>query len=371
MAGTVDVEHEGLFLKHVLEDSSYPEIATIIKQAFDSVIPRKAIDFRTNVGRVIQQCLSMHGVPMFRTKYAGEPFGAGLPEGGFALMVCYGSHDGKLKGVWFKNISGEDIGLLRKYGKYALLHITGQAMVSEAVDGLDFYVDGKPVSFEEFEREWKKEFPRYDVGLPVPTQPGYYKKAHTFTITKKRTPTPPEASLRNCKRSAEDIGLKQINELRFFVNGKEVLYEEFEKEWVKEFSEPVPKEPLRKTGKKHVFIITWHGAGPTELQQSLKSIEEKLKEALADEDRKAIPFYHALIHRIEEARNLIPGRTQHEKEKDRYLYAMLYQVKSILTDEQKHSDKIVNMIAAIRELERVLGIERAGKQHVLRPLEMI
>ena len=130
MAGTIDVEHDGLFLKHVLEDRGYPEIATIIKRAFDSVIPRKAIDFRTNVGRVIQQCLNMHGVPMMRTKYAGEPFGAGLPGGAFVLMVCYGSHDGKLKGVWFKGVPPEDLDMLaaKKDGYMLMLRKYGQTM---------------------------------------------------------------------------------------------------------------------------------------------------------------------------------------------------------------------------------------------------
>lgn len=188
MAGTVDVEHDGFFLKHVLEDTGYPEIATIIKRAFDTVIPRKAIDFRTNVGRVIQQCLSMHGVPMFRTKYAGEPFGAGLPGGAFVLMVCYGSHDGKLKGVWFKGVPPEDLDMLaakkdgymlmlRKYGHGAAAY-TGQ-IVSEAVSELRYAVDGEYVAYEEFEKAWLREFPR----IQVPSEPGYFRGGiHTFTI---------------------------------------------------------------------------------------------------------------------------------------------------------------------------------------------
>lgn len=124
MAGTVDVEGDAFFLKSVLEDAGYPEIAQLIKKAFDTVIPRKAIDFRTNIAKIINQCLAMHGVPMFRTTYAKQPFPMHS-----VLMVCYGSHDGKMRGVWFKETPTEDMDLLkahdgymhmlRKYGKGA------------------------------------------------------------------------------------------------------------------------------------------------------------------------------------------------------------------------------------------------------------
>lgn len=307
MARQVDVEHDGLYLRHLLHDTGYPDIAGLIKKALDSVIPRKAIDFRTNVATVINQCMQSGGVPMFRTRYAKEPFPMNS-----VLMVCY---MGRLKGVWLKDAPPEDIEKLRAKadGYMLMLRKYGQQPVGAVSIG----------------------------------------NAAAYT--------------------GQAIVSEPINELRFFLNGSEVVYEDFEKEWIKEFTEPVPDKPVQKAGKKHVFMIALHGAGkPTELQQSLKEIEEKLMEARLDEGSKAVPFYHALVHRIEEARKLIPGRTPQELEKDRYLYAVLQGVKAILIEEQKHSEKTANMINAVRELERVLELERTtGRHQALRPLERV
>ncbi len=263
MAEQVDIEHDGLFLKHVLEDTGYPEIATIIKRAFDTVIPRKAIDFRTNVGRVIQQCLSMHGVPMFRTKYAGEPFGAGLSGGAFVLMVCYGSHDGKLKGIWFKGVPPEDMDLLaaKKDGYMLMLREYGKM---QAYPGATAYTGQATVS------------------------------------------------------------------------------------------EPVDV--------------------PAALEDSLKAIEEKLKDALADEE-KAAPFYGSLKTDIRSARELNPRHmppSQIERETDRYLFSMQEGIGDIGLQEGKHKERITNMLKAIQELRRTLELERTtGKSQVLLPLERV
>lgn len=248
MAGTIDVENDGEFLRHIVEDKGYPAMASFIKRAFDTVIPRKAIDFRTNVGRVIQQCLSMHGVPMFKTKYAGEPFRAGLPNGGaFALMICYGSHNGKLRGVWFKGVPPEDLDLLaaKKDGYMLMLR-------------------------------------KYLVVAPV----GIGGRIGTIT----------------------------------FPAGQAIV------------SEPIDV--------------------PTEFEDSLKSIEEKLKDALADEE-KAVPFYRGLLNDIENTRALNPMHTppsQTERETDRYLFSMREGIVNIGDQEAKHKERIANMIKAIREL---------------------
>lgn len=104
----VDVEQDRFFLKSVLEDTvPKSEVAIMIKHAFDSVIPRKAIDFKTNVAKVIQQCINMNGIPMFREKYASQPFPMGA-----VLMVCYGSHDGKMRGVWLKDTPQECLNII-------------------------------------------------------------------------------------------------------------------------------------------------------------------------------------------------------------------------------------------------------------------
>ena len=244
MAGTIDIENDGEFLRNVIEDKGYPNIAAFIKHAFDTVIPQKAIDFRTNVGGVIQKCLSTHGVPQFRTKYAGEPFPMSS-----ALMVCYGSHNGRLRGVWFKNIPQEDLNILRSKDGYS-------AMLMKYGHGVTGYNTGQA----------------------------------------------------------------------------------------------------------------------TELEESLKAIEEKLKEALADEE-KAVPFYRGLLNDIKNTWALNPMHTppsQIERETDRYLFSMREGIGGIGTQELKHKERIVNMLKAIRELRKTLELQRTtGKPQVLRPLERV
>ncbi len=104
MSDQIDIETDQYFLHNVVNDTGSQYIASIIKQRFDNIIAYKAIDFKSNVFRIINECLQKHGIPMFRTKYAGQPF-----PGNSALMVCYGSHDGRMRGVWFKDIPEEDL----------------------------------------------------------------------------------------------------------------------------------------------------------------------------------------------------------------------------------------------------------------------
>lgn len=212
MAGTIDVEHDGEFLRHVMEDTGYPHISAFIKRAFDSVIPQKAIDFRTNVCRVIQDCLYHHGTPQFRTKYAGEPLGAGLPDGAFALMICFGSHNGKFRGVWFKKIPQEDLEILRSRDgypamlrKYGSSYHTGSEV--KAPSKLEYFMDGQPVTIESFKREWAREFP----SSPIPTAPAYRTgRYHIFTVTVEfkslpgREETALEASLRVIEETLQE-----------------------------------------------------------------------------------------------------------------------------------------------------------------------
>lgn len=317
MAG--NVLHDDLYIGHLLKGTGYPEMGELIKRVFDNVIPQKAIDFRTNVARIINQCLQMHGVPMFRTRYAKEPFPMSA-----ILLVCYASHNGKLKGVWLKDTPAEDIEILRskgggymtmlrKYGQYAGpapvgtvtiggARFTGQAIVSEAVDQLQYFVNGVQAQYEEFEKAWLREFTQ-----SVPSKPGYFKgKVDIFTIT-------------------------------------------------------VPFKP-------------WPEKEKTALEKSLEAIEAKLKDALADEE-KAVPFYELLRKDIENARELHPMprfQSQNEREMDRYLYSMMEGIGDIGSQEAKHKERITNMIKAIQELRKTLELERTtGKPQVLRPLERV
>lgn len=310
MAGNID---DDLYIKHLLQGTGYPEIGEIIKRVFDTVIPRKAIDFRTNVARIINQCLQMHGVPMFRTRYAKESF----PMNSI-LLVCYASHNGKLHGVWLKDTPAEDIEMLRskgngymtmlrKYGQYAGpghvgtvtiggARFTGQAIVSEAVDQLQYFVNGVQAQYEEFEKAWLKEFPTQ---FP-PTKPGYFMgKVDIFTIT-------------------------------------------------------VPFEP-------------WPKRDIPAFEKDLEAIETKLKDALADEE-KAVPFYQGLKNDIERIMTLIPK----DMTKESTLFSMQLVVDGIMRDEGRHRDSITKMIPVIKELRKTLELERyTGKRQVQRPLERV
>ena len=298
MAGNID---DDLYIRHLLQGTSYPEIGEIIKRVFDNVIPRKAIDFRTNVARITNQCLQMHGVPMFRTRYAKEPFPMSA-----ILLICYASHNGKLKGVWLKDTPAEDIEMLRskgngymlmlrKYGRYAAAgpasvgtvtiggaRFTGQAIVSEAVDQLQYFVNGVRAQYEEFEKAWLREFPAQS----VPSKPGYFRgTVDIFTIT-------------------------------------------------------VPFEP-------------WPERDIPALEKSLEAIEVKLKDALADEE-KAVPFYQGLKNDIERIITLIPK----DMTKENTLFSMQLVVDGIIRDEGRHRDSISKMIPVIKELRKTLELER-------------
>lgn len=107
MSDQMDFENDQYFLQHVVNDTRSDYIASIIKQRFDTIIAYKAIDFKSNVIKILNECQSKHGIPMFRTRYANQPF-----RGNSVLMVCYGSHDGRMKGVWFKDVPDDDLKLL-------------------------------------------------------------------------------------------------------------------------------------------------------------------------------------------------------------------------------------------------------------------
>lgn len=311
MAGNID---DDLYIRHLLQGTGYPEIGKIIKQVFDNVIPQKAIDFRTNVARIISQCLQMHGVPMFRTRYAKEPFPMSA-----ILLICYASHNGKLRGVWLKDTPAEDIAMLRskgdgymtmlrKYGQYAGpapvgtvtiggARFTGQAIVSEdVVNQLEYFVNGERAPYEEFEKAWLKEFPTQ---FP-PTKPGYFRgKVNIFTIT--------------------------------------------------------------------VPFIPWPEKDIPTLEKSLQAIEAKLKDAVADEE-KAVPFYQGLKNDIERIMTLIPK----DMSKENTLFSMQLVVDGIMRDEGRHRDSITKMIPVIKELRKTLELERyTGKRQVQRPLERV
>lgn len=100
-------EMDQYLLEYLVSDTHSDYISSIMKQRMDSTIAHKAIDFKSNVVKIINECQAKHGIPMFRTRYANQPF-----PGNSALMVCYASHNGRMKGVWFKDIPEEDLKIL-------------------------------------------------------------------------------------------------------------------------------------------------------------------------------------------------------------------------------------------------------------------
>lgn len=78
-------------------------------------------DYRKKVIPFIRSCIDVGGVPMFRTKYAGERW-----KNDRVMIVCYGNAD-EVPGGFLENVPGEDVAfmesktgewrdILRKYG---------------------------------------------------------------------------------------------------------------------------------------------------------------------------------------------------------------------------------------------------------------
>lgn len=245
---------------------------------------------------------------MFRTRYAKEPFPMSA-----ILLICYASHNGKLRGVWLKGTPAEDIEILRskgggymtmlrKYGQAGPAPVgtvtiggarfTGQAIVSEAVEQLQYFVNGVQAQYEEFEKAWLREFPEQS----PPSKPGYFRgQVDIFTIT-------------------------------------------------------VPFEP-------------WPERDIPALEKDIEAIEVKLKDAVADEE-KAVPFYQGLKNDIERIMTLIPK----DMTKENTLFSMQLVVDGIMRDEGRHRDSITKMIPVFKELRKTLELERyTGKRQVQRP----
>lgn len=162
-------------------------------------------------------------------------------------------------------------------------------------------------------------------------------------------------------------------ELEYYLNRQQVSIELFKQEWEKGFpGKPIPTSPSYNIGRGRTFSVKAATEKPTILEERLNGTEEKLKYALADEE-KAIPFYNSLKTDIGAARELNPrGLIQTERETDRYLFSMQSGIGDIASQEVKHKERITNMLKAIHELRRTLELERiTGKPQTLRPLERV
>lgn len=85
----------------------------------------------------------------------------------------------------------------------------------------------------------------------------------------------------------------------------------------------------------------------TNLNAVMREIENKFKEAIADEE-KAVPFYQGLKNDIEKAINLLGTK---EKTRQNALYSILGVVDGILRDENRHRESIMKMLPMIQQIE--------------------
>jgi hypothetical protein len=84
----------------------------------------------------------------------------------------------------------------------------------------------------------------------------------------------------------------------------------------------------------------------TNLQVNLREIENKFKDALADEE-KAVPFYQDLKNEIEKTINLLGPK---EKPKQNVLYSILMFVEDNLRDETRHREGIKKLLPKIQQI---------------------
>lgn len=169
--------------------------------------------------------------------------------------------------------------------------------------------------------------------------------------------------------TGQAIVSEAVDQLQYFVNGVQTLYEEFEKAWLREFpTQSVPSKPGYFRGTVDIFTITvpfepWPEKDIPALEKSLEAIEAKLKDALADEE-KAVPFYQGLKNDIERIITLIPK----DMTKENTLFSMQLVLEGNLRDEDRHRVSIMQMIPVIKDLRKTLELERyTGKRQAQRP----
>lgn len=84
----------------------------------------------------------------------------------------------------------------------------------------------------------------------------------------------------------------------------------------------------------------------TNLNAVMREIENKFKEAIADEE-KAVPFYYSLKKDIEITISLLGTK---EKPQQNALFSMLMVVEGILRDETRHRESIKKLLPTIQQM---------------------
>jgi len=95
------------------EKLPYMKFSELIRLGMEKKAGILSIDFKRNIADFIKGCREDKGIPMFRTRFAGQPIVT--PEGERAVLgVCWGGED-KMPSFWFKNVPKEDIELIDRY----------------------------------------------------------------------------------------------------------------------------------------------------------------------------------------------------------------------------------------------------------------
>ncbi|MBA7503755.1 hypothetical protein ES706_02376 [subsurface metagenome] len=108
------LEKEGLRLR-VLKEALPPgvEFSAFMREVMGRAATRQAVDYGKNVTDWIVACRVDGGLPLFKTRFAGERY----PEG-HVLAVCWAGR-GLIEGQWFNDVPREDIEMMEsKHGEW-------------------------------------------------------------------------------------------------------------------------------------------------------------------------------------------------------------------------------------------------------------
>lgn len=108
------LEKEGLRLR-VLKEALPPgvQFGEFMREIMGKAATRQAVDYGVNVADWIVACRVDGGLPLFKTRFAGERY----PKG-HILAVCWAGR-GLIEGRWFKDVPSEDVELMEsKHGEW-------------------------------------------------------------------------------------------------------------------------------------------------------------------------------------------------------------------------------------------------------------
>ena len=93
----------------------------LILEAFEKKAARRAVDWKSNVADYIVECRNEGGIPIFKTRYADQPFIT--PDNKRVVLgLCWGGFKDGIEGMWFVNVPEDDIKRMeREYGDWKWL----------------------------------------------------------------------------------------------------------------------------------------------------------------------------------------------------------------------------------------------------------